>query len=325
MKLPQVLAFSSFLLICHTLPGYGQGLSEENATPAEFPPDNFTENQYVDSRGCVFIRAGIDGNVTWVPRVTRQRKLICGQRPSLGTVVATRPAAPSVPAPTPRQPTQTVAARTAPLEVVPRPAPAPVPSAPAIAAVPTVAAQPANLPRVQANAAEACPGLSEISSRYVRTGRGQPVRCGPQPVSPTAYARAAQNTAPTANTAQQRVSTSGGLFASPPFERIPAAPAATAAAAPAQLAWTATVPRRLIDQSTGQDVTAIMPLIYPYTSVAQQERDAIRVIIERRNGAVYKRVRRNYGGTRSPQPRADVRPDPVIGPTLQRSQVRLDS
>ncbi|MEM8979097.1 MAG: SPOR domain-containing protein [Pseudomonadota bacterium] len=56
--------------------------------PAEFPPDTFTGNQYVDSRGCVYIRAGISGRTTWVPRVTRDRRLVCGFQPSLPNVVA---------------------------------------------------------------------------------------------------------------------------------------------------------------------------------------------------------------------------------------------
>ena len=52
------------------------------AQPAEFPPQGYSGKQYVDSKGCVFIRAGIDDSPTWVPRVTRSREHICNAVPT---------------------------------------------------------------------------------------------------------------------------------------------------------------------------------------------------------------------------------------------------
>lgn len=51
--------------------------------PAEAPPQDFAGESYVDSRGCQFLRVSVNGVVNWVPRVTGDRKLVCGQPPSL--------------------------------------------------------------------------------------------------------------------------------------------------------------------------------------------------------------------------------------------------
>jgi len=60
--------------------------------PSELPPPGFKSDQFVDSRGCVFIRAGYGGTTTWVPRVGNNRKPVCGQKASAAPVVVAEPA-----------------------------------------------------------------------------------------------------------------------------------------------------------------------------------------------------------------------------------------
>ncbi len=95
MKLTRVIAIG---VIASSL-GIGavtaQSISS-NEIPAEFPPNDFKGKQFVDSRGCVYIRAGVDGATTWVPRVTRERKVICGFKPTFSKAQTTTSAAPKL-------------------------------------------------------------------------------------------------------------------------------------------------------------------------------------------------------------------------------------
>jgi hypothetical protein len=54
----------------------------EPLRPAELPPPDYAGLQYVDSRGCLFARAGTEAEVLWIPRVSRQGVPACGNPPS---------------------------------------------------------------------------------------------------------------------------------------------------------------------------------------------------------------------------------------------------
>ena len=74
--------------MCIGAGGAGLGGSEtirQVKGPAETPPASFTGKQYTDSRGCIFIRAGYGGQVTWVPKGEPQASGYCSKnnQPSL--------------------------------------------------------------------------------------------------------------------------------------------------------------------------------------------------------------------------------------------------
>lgn len=159
--------------------------------PAEFPPASYKGSQYVDSRGCMYIRAGIDGVVDWVPRLSRDRKQICGQTPTRVAGTSTARPAPQAELITLPQAQRPAPAATAKVQTQAKPA---VPAAPAATAAasapkPVKAAPkpvPAAVPAAAAPAAPvkpSCEGVSALSAQYMNPG----ARCGPQASSPNVY------------------------------------------------------------------------------------------------------------------------------------------
>ncbi|MFM2355771.1 MAG: hypothetical protein RLZZ528_1507 [Pseudomonadota bacterium] len=153
--------------------------------PAEVPPASYSASQYVDSKGCVFVRAGYAGQVTWVPRVTRDRKVICGQAPSLAAA-----ARPAVTAPASEEAKAVAEGSSAPArlaEAEPKPQAAQVAASPAVEA----AEAPASLRLVSVATVPSdgtgCAGKTATAERFTLSDGRTVLRCGAPVADPVSY------------------------------------------------------------------------------------------------------------------------------------------
>ena len=375
MKITRIVAIA--IMVGAVTVGAGSAQIKQTH-PAEFPSSSYKGKQYVDSKGCVFIRAGIDGNVSWVPRVSRDRKVVCGFTPTVGAGIAAaapvrkadKPVqitiAPEAPAPKPAVRTAAPKLqRVAKPVVVRQTAPKPVVIKNPVV---EVASAPAPAPKKRATrtvtttrqVVTACPGASPISQRYLRGDGKNAVRCGPQAAQivggnyrttaagsqvTTTYA-AETSTAIDDHTrivpkhvAIRRLNTTNvavpkGYRSVWEDGRLNPRRAEQNLSGRGQmlLIWTNTVPRRLVNQATGRDLTASVPLVYPYLDEATQRRELGEVTIVQRDGKLVKRIVRHRHATAAkrkpvyssrsapktqvapaPQARTAVKPLPAVG------------
>ncbi len=256
--------------------GAGAQTLRASSGPAETPPSSFTGQSYVDSRGCMYIRAGYDGNVSWIPRVTRGRIQVCGQKPSLGGRAA-KTAKTTIK--TPRIATVTTALGTPPARTKRKKinwnwfgAPRKTKVKIATVRAPVLASKLKPKTRIVT--------IAPSSPRNTRNVR---IRTTPQAVHPADYynGRLGRNGVAgqtvQVTRAQPYVLPAGykSLLA-PDIANARRGIGTAQGQAQMDLLWTQTTPRRLIDVTTGRDMTVQLAQIkYPYTSVTASTRSFV--------------------------------------------------
>jgi hypothetical protein len=162
-------------------------------------------------------------------------------------------------------------------------------------------------------AGTACPNLSPLGQRYTTNPQGLDIRCGSQ-TAPIPGVRTGKQYASrdgaegiTAQTrivpkhvAINRINTTNvkvpkGYIRVWDDDRLNPHRAEQNLQGRDQMAlvWTNTVPRRLVNKANGRDVTASVPLVYPYLSMEEQRQALGQVSIVQRNGKIMKRIIRN--------------------------------
>ena len=296
---PSAFFLSLFLLLGLTA-AHAQALRNVDG-PANFPPSSFKGKQFVDNNGCAFVRAGIDGRVNWVPRVTRSRKLLCGMQPTFAGQEArvTQQSASSqvtqiVPKATPAAPAPQPAARVA------EAAPAPAPAARTVVRQPVAQAPTRQQPARQAQVAAApAPRVVRVAPQAVRPAvQPQQVRRiqpAPQPAVRTAakLAKPAPQAKPTATRQKtcvnftgisaQYAGTGSGVRCGPQGQS-PSAGAISVqpkAAAPRKATTATAQPQRTVTRSkaTGQINASGSTRVIPRHVYEEQQRSNVKTTV----------------------------------------------
>jgi hypothetical protein len=307
MKVTRVIVLAA--VIAASGVGFTQAKSLRNADqPAEFPPSSYKGTQYVDSRGCAYVRAGISGDVTWIPRVTRARAQVCDQTPSIAGAVGTKVATAALP----NKPVQITLDAT-------QTATAKVGTAAVVAAKPTMRQPLVAMPKparvtTQRPASVRKPAI--VASAAVTRGdhRPTPAYAGTSASGTNGATRIIPLHLFDKHQKTQKLRVPKGYRPVWSDDRLNPnrAVQTTTGYARTQLVWTQTVPRRLISVASGRDVTATVPLVYPYIDMATQTRELGVVSIVKRNGQAAKRIVRNLFSTNVRQPVVSSRSATVV-------------